>query len=203
MSNYSASIYDFNSHLNSPTAVELPSTRSPSLTLNPTPPPTEHERIQERFAQRRRAGEHAAMIVQAAEMFGETIPVAIQAFARRSPSQGGRGPLPIMHAPVSPLLPSAVPSPEPIPIPPRRNDTPFPREEDIAQAPAPVSPLPLYSPVSPPPFYQNTPTPDLKLPPPHPRRTTTQRIPRRRLDGKLFERRDWTSSLCPSRRGRR
>jgi hypothetical protein len=165
MSDYSASIYDFNSCLNSPTAVELPSIRSPSLTLNPTPPPTEHERIQECFAQRRRAGEHAAMIVQAAEMFGETIPVAIQAFARRSPSQGGRGPLPFIHAPVSPLLPSAVPSPEPIPILPRRNDTPFPREEDIAQVPAPVSPLPLYSPVTPPPFYLQTPTPDLELPP--------------------------------------
>jgi hypothetical protein len=164
MSNYSASIYDFNSHINSPTAVELPSTRPPSPTLNLTPPTTEHERIQEHFAQRRRAGEHAAMIVQAAEMFGETILVVIQAFAGRSPFLGG-GPLPFIHAPVSPLLPSAVPSPEPIPIPPRRNDTPFPREEDIAQVPTPVSPLPLYSPVTPPPFYPSTPTPDLKLPP--------------------------------------
>jgi hypothetical protein len=103
-------------------------------------------RQQERVGQ---AAVHAAMIVQSALIFDLPTSQAIRMFAPCSPPTSIN---------TLPRTPADTPSPEPLPIPPRRVDTPFPH--DLAQPSSPVVP-PVYSPqYAPPDYTPHSPTPE-------------------------------------------
>jgi hypothetical protein len=105
-------------------------------------------RRQERAQQ---AAVHAAMIVQSRLVFEIPMGQALRMFGNRSPP-----------ATITRLPPAGAttPSPEPLPIPPRRVDTPFPQDLPQTNSDDPAVP-PVYSPqYAPPDYAPRSPTPE-------------------------------------------
>jgi hypothetical protein len=166
----SAPIYDYNSRAVSPWHASDEDNQLPDLNQPYSPPSTpslhypsrlttpdmieqvlpnalRDGRIRER---RQQSAVHAAMIARVPGVLGFPLEEAIRGFAPRSPRIGA-------------TLRTRLPSPEPIPIPPRI-DTPFPT--DILRperTPTPPGP-PAYPPLSPPYYGPRSPTPDALIP---------------------------------------